>query len=199
MVYDVAIPINAKVLAIIDDGLWAWRNTNTLEVIYLRKQMHLIPFPSFMDDKICWLPERNGLFTTSSAWEVIRDDFLMVPWYSLVWFPKATPRHAFILWLAVNKRQATHDRIQHFSGTSFSFGFFVGKGLIPIIIFSFIVMLLTRFARWLWSIAMSSPCVMAGMSLLFGLLLLKRIIQWGDCFEDLPHHHNVCYLEGKKC
>ena len=38
-----------------------------------------------------------------------------VPWHNLVWFTGATPRHSFLLWIALHIRLATHDRIYRFT------------------------------------------------------------------------------------
>ena len=48
----------------------------------------------------------------SSAWNSIRLRRPMVPWHTLVWFPNHIPRASFILWLAINRRLSTQDRLR---------------------------------------------------------------------------------------
>ncbi|GJY50707.1 reverse transcriptase zinc-binding domain-containing protein [Tanacetum coccineum] len=44
-------------------------------------------------------------------WEDLRDQGNKVDWYEVVWFSNFIPRHAFILWLLVNERLPTQDRL----------------------------------------------------------------------------------------
>ncbi|XP_035832958.1 uncharacterized protein LOC118481793 [Helianthus annuus] len=62
-------------------------------------------------DQISWRTRQgvDTVFATSTAWEDIRmiqDD---VPWANVVWFPQAIPRHAFLMWLIVNRKLKTQD------------------------------------------------------------------------------------------
>ena len=41
----------------------------------------------------------------------------MVQWYSIVWFPQALPRQAFITWLACRNRLDTGDRMRQWGQT----------------------------------------------------------------------------------
>lgn len=36
----------------------------------------------------------------------------MVEWHHLVWFSSSIPKHSFILWLAINRKLMTQDRMQ---------------------------------------------------------------------------------------
>ncbi|GJW25484.1 reverse transcriptase zinc-binding domain-containing protein [Tanacetum coccineum] len=44
-------------------------------------------------------------------WKDIRDEGEIVKWWKLLWYPQCIPRHAFVLWLAIQGRLATQDRI----------------------------------------------------------------------------------------
>ena len=39
----------------------------------------------------------------------------MLPWYNLVWFSGNTPRHSFIVWLAMLQKLSSQDRIWKFT------------------------------------------------------------------------------------
>ena len=65
-------------------------------------------------DHYFWLPCSNGIFSISSAYKSLCDPRPKVPWYDLIWFPRAIPRFAFILWLVVFDRIPTNDRMFRF-------------------------------------------------------------------------------------
>ncbi|KAJ0909470.1 putative RNA-directed DNA polymerase [Helianthus annuus] len=62
-------------------------------------------------DNLVW-KNRSGMqvdFSTSAVWDDIRNGQDLVPWNNAIWFPQAIPRHAFIMWLIVNKKLKTQD------------------------------------------------------------------------------------------
>ncbi|GJT96879.1 reverse transcriptase zinc-binding domain-containing protein [Tanacetum coccineum] len=51
-------------------------------------------------------------FTIRGIWKKsMRTDYSEVEWYKVVWFTQCTPRHAFIMWLALHNRLQTQDRM----------------------------------------------------------------------------------------
>ncbi|XP_071695192.1 uncharacterized protein [Rutidosis leptorrhynchoides] len=46
------------------------------------------------------------------VWEYLRPRAAHVPWYSVVWFSRCIPRHAFVLWLLMGERLKTQDRLK---------------------------------------------------------------------------------------
>ncbi|KAJ6346533.1 hypothetical protein OIU78_009044 [Salix suchowensis] len=57
-----------------------------------------------------WAHHPSGKFTIKSAWELMRDKKPENCTHKLLWFTSNIPRHAFILWLAVQGRLRTMDR-----------------------------------------------------------------------------------------
>lgn len=55
-------------------------------------------------------------FSTSETWRVIREEHITCHWYKEVWFKHATPKYAFITWVAMKGRLATGDRMRNWSG-----------------------------------------------------------------------------------
>ena len=59
-------------------------------------------------EDICLWKRENGdfrhVFSTSQTWNLIRSQFPKVLWHKGVWFPKATPKYAFLTWLATGDR-----------------------------------------------------------------------------------------------
>ena len=64
-----------------------------------------------VSDAVIWLPERSGLFSIRSAWDLIRSHGDRVDWYNLIWFKGGIPKASFCLWLAVRGRLYTKDRM----------------------------------------------------------------------------------------
>lgn len=58
-----------------------------------------------------WLPHLSGCYSVKSAWEVIRTKFPSPIWARTVWQSKVVPRWSFVLWLAVENRLSTRDRL----------------------------------------------------------------------------------------
>ena len=58
-------------------------------------------------------------FTVSFAWNQFRPKMPVVSWHHAIWFPQAIRRHAFIVWLAIQDRLATQDKILKWGLTNF--------------------------------------------------------------------------------
>ncbi|XP_071729128.1 uncharacterized protein [Rutidosis leptorrhynchoides] len=66
------------------------------------------------DDEFRWMTNEGKVvdYSTKQAWRDLRSYGLTVSWHYVVWFPQANPKHAFIMWLAIQNRLATQDRMQ---------------------------------------------------------------------------------------
>jgi hypothetical protein len=53
----------------------------------------------------------SGKYQCSGTWDYIRNKRALVPWWKLIWFPLAIPKQAFILWLAIQNRLVTGERM----------------------------------------------------------------------------------------
>ncbi|CAH8262004.1 unnamed protein product [Arabidopsis lyrata] len=56
-------------------------------------------------------------FSTRETWMLIREERPKCDWANDVWFPQATPKYAFITWLAMHNRLATGDRMMKWNQT----------------------------------------------------------------------------------
>nr|GEZ62090.1 hypothetical protein [Tanacetum cinerariifolium] len=63
-----------------------------------------------LDCKVCDIVER-GDFSVSNVWADLAEVKPIVSWHKLVWFSQSISHHAFMVWLAVNHRLKTLDRI----------------------------------------------------------------------------------------
>jgi len=48
------------------------------------------------------------------GWENLRFHNQVVEWHDIVWFKNAVPRHSFLLWVAVQQKLTTQDRLHRF-------------------------------------------------------------------------------------
>ncbi|XP_013633236.1 PREDICTED: uncharacterized protein LOC106338914 [Brassica oleracea var. oleracea] len=54
-------------------------------------------------------------FSTNETWRILRVNYTQCSWSRSVWFPQATPKFLFIVWLAMLNRLSTMDRISSWS------------------------------------------------------------------------------------
>ena len=114
VIYDAGLARNANVAVIIHEHHWQWPVANSSDLLALKEETQALSFhPSGLQDSIFWLPSSSGLFSTSSAWEQLREYKNPVPWRHIVWFPGSIPKASFILWLAVKKKLGTQDRLHN--------------------------------------------------------------------------------------
>ena len=57
----------------------------------------------------------RGIFSTNETWMMIRETKVQCDWSRGVWFSKATPKFAFITWLAMRDRLSTMDMVMKWS------------------------------------------------------------------------------------
>lgn len=66
-------------------------------------------------DDICLWKRENGAFkegfSTAQTWNITRAQSPSVSWFKGVWFPGATPKFSFLIWIAIHNRLSTGDRI----------------------------------------------------------------------------------------
>ncbi|CAN6984537.1 unnamed protein product, partial [Brassica oleracea var. botrytis] len=73
------------------------------------------PSPEAGRDRPLWKQNQGQYeekFASKATWEQLRSTHDVVEWFSIVWFPQALPRQAFITWLVCRNRLDTGDRIR---------------------------------------------------------------------------------------
>ncbi|GJW60012.1 RNA-directed DNA polymerase, eukaryota, reverse transcriptase zinc-binding domain protein [Tanacetum coccineum] len=111
-IFEAGLSLSCKIADVVIDGEWRWPK------VWRKNFMFLFHLPSpliFHDrqDKVLW-KNRNeliGPFSVKAAWVDLSIPNPAVPWYKIIWFSQNIPRHAFMLWLAINKRLNTQDRV----------------------------------------------------------------------------------------
>ncbi|XP_059454969.1 uncharacterized protein LOC132185181 [Corylus avellana] len=101
-VYDAYSSVGAKLSSVILDGDWFWRPNRSEALVEIQARVHEISFGPH--DKPLWIVSRKGTYVSSETWDFLREKKDEAVWWKLVWFPHAIPKHAFILWLAMQDR-----------------------------------------------------------------------------------------------
>lgn len=69
-------------------------------------------------EDVCLWKYKSGFkekFSTRETWELLREEHTHCSWGRGIWFAQATPKFAFLTWLAMLNRLATMDRIEKWS------------------------------------------------------------------------------------
>ncbi|XP_018436319.1 uncharacterized protein LOC108808707 [Raphanus sativus] len=111
---DLGIPIHTTVEGAIQMYRARRHRVNTLRMI--EREILEVRSRGLSDEEDIYLWKRdNGDykedFRTSQTWNLIRDRSPKVLWAKGIWLSEATPKFAFITWLAMHNRLATGDRI----------------------------------------------------------------------------------------
>jgi len=115
MIYDSGLSRHAKVAEVISEGSWKWPPARSFALLDLFASTPSSFKPDVAsEDRLVWEDDARGLFSIRRAWNVFRTQRARVPWFRSVWFPKAIPKHAFILWLAIRRALATQVRLLSF-------------------------------------------------------------------------------------
>ncbi|GKA27785.1 RNA-directed DNA polymerase, eukaryota, reverse transcriptase zinc-binding domain protein [Tanacetum coccineum] len=97
---------------IIHEGKWMWPEEWNVTFPQLRS----IKIPMLRDgvDGVKWMDKNNQVckFSTKIVWLTLRDDWPKVKWKHIVWFPQCNPKQAIILWMAIQGKLLTQDRMK---------------------------------------------------------------------------------------
>ncbi|GJV03161.1 RNA-directed DNA polymerase, eukaryota, reverse transcriptase zinc-binding domain protein, partial [Tanacetum coccineum] len=102
----------AKVADIVYNGKWKIPNT-WLSKYHVLQNMHAPKLKQRCNDTFSWVENdgRRCRFSVKNTWNIMVQGDEKVRWYGLLWFSQCIPKHTFILWLAVQKRLSTQDRL----------------------------------------------------------------------------------------
>ncbi|GJV03160.1 RNA-directed DNA polymerase, eukaryota, reverse transcriptase zinc-binding domain protein [Tanacetum coccineum] len=102
----------AKVADIVYNGKWKIPNT-WLSKYHVLQNMPAPKLKQRCNDTFSWVENdgRRCRFSVKNTWNIMVQGDEKVRWYGLLWFSQCIPKHTFILWLAVQKRLSTQDRL----------------------------------------------------------------------------------------
>ncbi|XP_056863946.1 uncharacterized protein LOC130511120 [Raphanus sativus] len=108
------IPLNTTVERAIQ--IYRTRRHRTPEYIMIEQEIMKLKARGLNDleDDCLWKRENGDFrlgFVTSHTWNLTRVHSAKVFWSKGIWIPEATPKFAFIAWVAMHNRLATGDRV----------------------------------------------------------------------------------------
>ncbi|CAI9261358.1 unnamed protein product [Lactuca saligna] len=110
---NVGFKITDKVKDVIVNNSWSWPQEWIAIIPQLRD--HQLPILNpLVADRTLWR-KRDGQvveFDIQQVWRDLNFCGQKVPWAHLVWFKQCIPRLSFILWLAIQERLMTQDRMR---------------------------------------------------------------------------------------
>ena len=101
--------MEAKFSYVILNGNWFWKPAWFKASIEIQARLPEVRLG--LHDKAIWTTSKKGCYVSSETWHILRKKKLEIDWWKLVWFPLAITKQAFILWLVMQDRLLTRDRL----------------------------------------------------------------------------------------
>nr|GEV24421.1 hypothetical protein [Tanacetum cinerariifolium] len=108
--------LDDSVSNLISDGVWRWP-PDWLSSFPSMAQLQVPMLLDDMDDVILWRDKDGVLrsFSMACVWDTSRSRADVVQWYNFVWSPHCIPRHAIHMWLVVQQKLKTQDRLRQWN------------------------------------------------------------------------------------
>ena len=112
-IYNARLDVNTVVREIIDDGEFKWPE-EWINKYPILTQIQKIVVNDSLKDKMMWrsVNGKVGEFSVKQAYCDLTDAAEQIEWCKIVWFSQNIPKHSFILWLAVQNKLTTQDKIR---------------------------------------------------------------------------------------
>lgn len=101
----------APISEFLHDGQWSLPRSRILDITDLR--IRILQSTTHSSDHVLWDGAKK--VSMSTIWNTIKTSSTPVPWFHLVWNSFSIPKCSFILWLALQNRLLTKDRMLSFS------------------------------------------------------------------------------------
>ncbi|GJX59639.1 reverse transcriptase domain, reverse transcriptase zinc-binding domain protein [Tanacetum coccineum] len=110
---DVDFSYDVKVADIVENGTWKW----PLAWYDMFPILNKIAIPNIDENKqdnLFWKNINETLceFSVQNVWDTIRVQRDKVPWFRIVGSPFSIPRHTFHMWLVMERKLKTHDKLR---------------------------------------------------------------------------------------
>lgn len=102
---------NMNVSAFIDNGAWNLPPATSPDMISLWPVINAISIQPQQVDKVIWKHE-HGVFSTTSAWNALRERQQLLPLHSWIWNRPVPPKFALCMWQAFLSKLPTLDHVQ---------------------------------------------------------------------------------------
>ncbi|GJT98779.1 RNA-directed DNA polymerase, eukaryota, reverse transcriptase zinc-binding domain protein [Tanacetum coccineum] len=111
--YDERLDRGLKVSDLIDNDGWKWPN-DWYGKFPMITSLNVPTIAADIDDKLAWKTSKGMIteFSVTSVYHDLRGQSPIAPWWKLIWFAQCIPKHSFIMWLAIQDRLTTQDKLQ---------------------------------------------------------------------------------------
>ncbi|PWA37534.1 RNA-directed DNA polymerase, eukaryota, Reverse transcriptase zinc-binding domain protein [Artemisia annua] len=102
-----------KLAEMVVNGSWNWPEEWSTEFPMIT-QINTPSLDPMKEDTMMW-KNRNGKlskFSVSQTYQDMQIENMEVNWNKVVWYSQNIPKHSFILWLAIQTRLTTQDKIK---------------------------------------------------------------------------------------
>ena len=111
-IYNARLRLDCTVEDLIVNNNWVW----PMEWSVQFPRLNNIQVPILNNgcmDKALWETNsgKRTEYATKVVWKDMSRNGSKVVWKDLVWFPQNIPKHSFVIWLAIQERLMTQDRI----------------------------------------------------------------------------------------
>jgi hypothetical protein len=154
IIYDSQSSLSARLDAVLRNGSWCWKPARSDLLVAIQSKLPEIPLGAI--DKPIWSIAKKGSYVCADTWNFLRKKKEIVDWGSLVWFPNALPKQAFIFWLVMKNRLTMGDRMLGWGYTGDIKCFFCRHYILlkAGTIFSFPVVLHTEYGKFVCNVAL---------------------------------------------
>ena len=112
-IYGAGLTTSSKVADAINSGTWMWPSDWAGK--YPTTFHTNVPHLNMSSQDTLWWRDNQGVFKAFSVgtiWEDIRPRGIEAVWTNVVWYPHCIPRHAFHLWLVMQRKLKTQDLLK---------------------------------------------------------------------------------------
>ncbi|GJY63311.1 RNA-directed DNA polymerase, eukaryota, reverse transcriptase zinc-binding domain protein [Tanacetum coccineum] len=115
-IHDARMSNNDYLADVIQDGRWMW--PSEWNSMFSKLSQINVPNLSQKDDTAMWVYENKKIvqYSTKVVWLTMRDKWPKVDWWHVVWFSQCSPKQAIILWMAIQGKLLTQDKMVWFQG-----------------------------------------------------------------------------------
>nr|GEV10409.1 hypothetical protein [Tanacetum cinerariifolium] len=94
------------------DGVWKW-HVNWLAKYHVLNNIQVPNLNKDCEDKVVWISGagKKSNFYTSIVWNDMQPMGHKVDWKDLLWFSQCIPKHSFVLWMVMQEKLLTQDKI----------------------------------------------------------------------------------------